>query len=514
MQPDLGPDPNRTTQVLLMMIVQSLNNGNALGKQDLVIPQFSGPSSMTIWIQCLLYASLAASLFAALGAMLGKQWLGHYAHISEKGTAEHRCIDRQRKFVGLETWHFHAVLECLPSLLQMSLFLFIIGLAAYLWNQQRTISAVLIAAAGITIMFYTFMIISSLLYDDCPFRTPVSDALLRAFHQTAQWGTAAKKFMQRHWKGSRDGNKRQSISMGLLPLTAQHSLSMAHGRAYELQQTATIMDMLMTQPRDQLNRSGRNLEVLTKRPTVLEDSFIPPEQHLDLSASCVSWLLVTSTHPEVITTAARMVLEVPWSSSRIDPLPMLLQLRDAFSLCFVQRLGRFNLAPHCHDRALACGQAMLHVYYQRWCVEESFDADYGTTEELGQLLTETRGFPTLWSNEITSTNHPDLHFVIRTLQLLGDPASLFSPKEARRKSCDPPKSEALNEWFSHEMVQCLGSPRTPIRVRLYALDIFNALFTRGLHSLPRKTYAKCFLACAYGMGYIPQIGHLALADMR
>ncbi|KAH8087137.1 hypothetical protein BXZ70DRAFT_540880 [Cristinia sonorae] len=502
MQPDLNADPNATTQILLMMVVQSLNS-TMFADQPLVLPQFNGPDHMTIWIQCLLYASLAASLFAALGAMLGKQWLGHYAHITEKGTAEHRCIDRQRKFVGLQSWHFYAVLECLPSLLQMSLFLFMIGLAGYLWNQQRTISAVLIVAGAITILFYTFMIISSILYDDCPFRTPVSDALLRLGGQITHWVASAKKYIAQVFKTSEDRwqrRGRQSVSMGLLPLTAQHSLSMAHGRAYEMHQI-TVMDMLTTQPRDRLERTTRDPGMLTTRPTTLEEWTVSPERHLELSASCVSWLLVTSTHPDVITIAARMVLEVSWSSSRIDPLPMMSQLRDAFTLCFVRRLGRFNLAPFCHDRALSCGQALLHVYFQRWCVQES-NTDPGAAEDVGQWLMQPLEFPTLWANDVTHDKHPDLFFIIHALQILADSSPLFLPPDKRRSRGELPKSEALQEWFSHEMVQCLASDRTPNRVKLLALDVFSEMFTRGLHSMFPKTYADVFLACAYGMGYV------------
>ncbi|TCD63907.1 hypothetical protein EIP91_004786 [Steccherinum ochraceum] len=153
---------------------------------------------------------------------------------------------------------------------------------------------------------------------------------------------------------------------------------------------------------------------------------------------------------------------------------------------------------------------MLHVYFQRWCIRGSED-EPGTAEEIGQLLFQSGSFPTIWSTNITSAQS-DLLFIIRTLQVIADPSPLFLPSDKRRERSDPPKSEEFNEWFSHEMAQCLASESTPIRVRLYALDVFTALFMRGLHSVLRKTYAKCFLACAYGMGYTPPPGQAALTD--
>ncbi|THH28057.1 hypothetical protein EUX98_g6138 [Antrodiella citrinella] len=77
---NLAADPNSTIQVLLMMVVRSLNN-TAFPGQDLVLPQFTGPDRTTVWVQSLLYASLGAGLFAALAAMLGKEWLSYYSRI-------------------------------------------------------------------------------------------------------------------------------------------------------------------------------------------------------------------------------------------------------------------------------------------------------------------------------------------------------------------------------------------------------------------------------------------------
>ncbi|KAG1721389.1 uncharacterized protein EDB91DRAFT_1064410, partial [Suillus paluster] len=77
MHPNLSPAPTDTTNALLMMIYSQLNNTTFPG-QVFSLPSWDGPVWVTIWTQALLYASLSVSLLAALGAVLGKQWLRDY----------------------------------------------------------------------------------------------------------------------------------------------------------------------------------------------------------------------------------------------------------------------------------------------------------------------------------------------------------------------------------------------------------------------------------------------------
>ncbi|KAF9222666.1 hypothetical protein BS17DRAFT_675401, partial [Gyrodon lividus] len=69
----LSPNPSDTTNALLMILIHTINNSTFSG-QDLELRPWHGPGSPVVWIQTLMYASLSASLLAALGAMLGKQW--------------------------------------------------------------------------------------------------------------------------------------------------------------------------------------------------------------------------------------------------------------------------------------------------------------------------------------------------------------------------------------------------------------------------------------------------------
>ncbi|KAH7923024.1 hypothetical protein BV22DRAFT_1171308, partial [Leucogyrophana mollusca] len=126
MQPNLSADPNDTTNALLKLLVNTIDN-NTFSGQTLYPPVWAGPGSVDIWIQTLAYASLSASLLTALGAVLGKQWLGHFNRLG-RGAVDARARLRQQKLEGFRKWRCGVVLEALPVLLQISLLLFGIAL--------------------------------------------------------------------------------------------------------------------------------------------------------------------------------------------------------------------------------------------------------------------------------------------------------------------------------------------------------------------------------------------------
>ena len=73
----LQRDPNQETAALLRVLIYKMDN-TTFGNNVPVLPQWTGPPRAIIQVQAILYASLAASLFSAFLAMLGKQWLNRY----------------------------------------------------------------------------------------------------------------------------------------------------------------------------------------------------------------------------------------------------------------------------------------------------------------------------------------------------------------------------------------------------------------------------------------------------
>ncbi|KAG2739167.1 hypothetical protein P692DRAFT_20756500 [Suillus brevipes Sb2] len=179
MEPNLKFDPSDTTNALLAQLVQ-IGLGNLATASSAPVPLAStwSPSEMTIWIQIIAYASLSMSLLAAFGAVLGKQWLGYYkSNRYGRGSQEERGKRRQEMFDGIVTWYFDAVVQAFPVLLQISLLLFGIALAANIWTEQPSIAWVIIATTGFGFLFYSLTVMACLISPSCPFQTPISTIL-------------------------------------------------------------------------------------------------------------------------------------------------------------------------------------------------------------------------------------------------------------------------------------------------------------------------------------------------
>ncbi|KAG2134675.1 hypothetical protein BD769DRAFT_1572017, partial [Suillus cothurnatus] len=169
LQSALSPDETKMTNALVQLLIYTLDN-TAFDGQQPTLPQWNGPGPTEIWIQCLMYASLSTSLIAALGAVLGKQWLGHFIRCG-RGPIDVRGRLRQQRMDGLQTWYFSAVLEALPLLIQISLLLFGIALSASIWTQQPTIATPVLLTMAFGALFYGVIVISCVVSPTCPFQT-------------------------------------------------------------------------------------------------------------------------------------------------------------------------------------------------------------------------------------------------------------------------------------------------------------------------------------------------------
>ncbi|OJA16311.1 hypothetical protein AZE42_03366 [Rhizopogon vesiculosus] len=182
------PNPVDTTNTLLVQLTLVTLYGSS-APQPLILSPSTGYSS-DFWTQALAYASLAFSLLAAFGAVMGKQWLGYYKtnRYGRSGSLEDRCKQRHRKFQKLESWQLENVLQAFTVLIQMSLFLFAMSLGAAMWTQQPVISILLITTTVLGALGHFFTILLSLISTDSPFQTPFSiviQTIIRRFSANA-----------------------------------------------------------------------------------------------------------------------------------------------------------------------------------------------------------------------------------------------------------------------------------------------------------------------------------------
>ena len=182
-QPQLQQDPNEETAALLRVLIYKIDN-TTFGSDVPALPQWIGPTRMVVQVQCILYASLAASLLSAFLAMLGKQWLNRYASIDMRGSAIERSQNRQRKLDGIVVWYFNHVLECLPLMLQIALLLLGSALSRYLWEINTAVASVVAGVTSFGALFYLSIIVAGITSDGCPYQTPWTSIiryLLRLF---------------------------------------------------------------------------------------------------------------------------------------------------------------------------------------------------------------------------------------------------------------------------------------------------------------------------------------------
>ena len=179
-QSELQQDPNDETAALLRVLIYKIDN-TTFGGDVPALPQWSGPPRTVIQVQSILYASLTASLLSAFLAMLGKQWLNRYASVDMRGSAIERSQNRQRKSDGIVAWYFDHVMESLPLMLQLALLLLGCALSLYLWEINTTVASVVIGVTSFGVLIYTFVLIAGAISENCPYQTPWTNGIRRAF---------------------------------------------------------------------------------------------------------------------------------------------------------------------------------------------------------------------------------------------------------------------------------------------------------------------------------------------
>ena len=147
-------------------------NNTIFGDDVPTVPQWTSPPHTIVHVQAMLYASLAASLFSAFLAMLGKQWLNWYISTDMRGTAIERSQNRQKKHNGIVTWHFDYVMESLPLMLQFALVLLGCALSLYIWGINTTVASVILSITVFGVICYAFAIAAGTVSMSCPYQTP------------------------------------------------------------------------------------------------------------------------------------------------------------------------------------------------------------------------------------------------------------------------------------------------------------------------------------------------------
>jgi hypothetical protein len=167
----LEQDPTDVMVDALIFFINNTANGT-----HTPYPRVSfSPPTHAVSVNCLFFASLSASIVAALASVVSLQWVAEYdAAVSRSGSSpEDRVKRRQFRYSGMEKWKMREIIAALPILLYFSLVLFFIGLAQWMWSVHTTIGGVVLVGMLLGTVFYAVTTLLSVVFPSSPYRAPI-----------------------------------------------------------------------------------------------------------------------------------------------------------------------------------------------------------------------------------------------------------------------------------------------------------------------------------------------------
>ncbi|KAN0140399.1 hypothetical protein V8E53_001608, partial [Lactarius tabidus] len=158
---DLQRNPQDTSNFYLANIYQATINPNTPNTSLPTSPPPFSPPNYAVWVNALWFLSLVISLTCALLAIFLQQWARRYLKVTHSRYSPHKRARIRAFFAeGVEKCLLPWVVETLPTLLHISLFLFFAGVVVFLWNINLTIFKLVLSWVSICTALYgcfTFM---------------------------------------------------------------------------------------------------------------------------------------------------------------------------------------------------------------------------------------------------------------------------------------------------------------------------------------------------------------------
>ena len=136
-----------------------------------------------VWVNALWLISLVLSLTCALIATLLQQWARRYTETPKfSNMLRHRARVRSLLVDGTKLYKIPLIVEILPTLLHLSVYLFLGGLVIAFHTVHKTVAIAVDAAVGVSGLAYVALSILPCLDVKCPYRTPISKILWYPCH--------------------------------------------------------------------------------------------------------------------------------------------------------------------------------------------------------------------------------------------------------------------------------------------------------------------------------------------
>ncbi|KAF8524854.1 hypothetical protein BU17DRAFT_42447, partial [Hysterangium stoloniferum] len=119
------------------------------------------------------FTSLGLTLFSALCAVLAREWLAKYIHVSPETRSSDAC-QRLLRVKRAQQWRLESVVTGIPLLIQLAFFLFSAGLVLFTWNISVTLGVLMLFLTIFAIVLYILGTVFPLLSPPCLFQTTAS----------------------------------------------------------------------------------------------------------------------------------------------------------------------------------------------------------------------------------------------------------------------------------------------------------------------------------------------------
>jgi hypothetical protein len=209
----LQEDLAQTSVDLLRHISHQLANSSFPAATD--SSQFQAHRS-DVRVNVCWFVSLLLALVVALFGIFLKQWMRTYMKWTDVTPDQDAVALRQFRYRSLETWRLGAILALLPTILQLSVILFLSGLLVFLWNLDRMVADVMAVLLAITFFLVTAATFLPVVLRSCPFRSPLSEILAVVFWRVADYAKflckAVRAFIESGWTYSPDSRQWRFLS--------------------------------------------------------------------------------------------------------------------------------------------------------------------------------------------------------------------------------------------------------------------------------------------------------------
>jgi hypothetical protein len=145
--------------------------------------QSPSPATAMVWVNILWLISLVLSLTCALIATLLQQWARRYTETPKSSKVlKHRARVRSLLLLGTKSYKILLIVEMLPTLLHLSVYLFLAGLVIIFHTIDKKVAIAVNVAVGVSGLAYLTLSILPCLDVKCPYRTPISQIVWYPCH--------------------------------------------------------------------------------------------------------------------------------------------------------------------------------------------------------------------------------------------------------------------------------------------------------------------------------------------